>query len=60
MGDGMVDWAWIGSALKGAKFTGPVSLHFEYEIAASSPRERTSRTLEAAVKDLAVARRVVG
>jgi sugar phosphate isomerase/epimerase len=60
MGDGMVDWAWIGSALKGAKFTGPISLHFEYEIAASSPRERTTRTLEAAVKDLAVARRLVG
>jgi sugar phosphate isomerase/epimerase len=57
LGDGMVDWAWMGTVLKGASFSGPVSLHFEYEIAGSTPQERTRRTLDAAVKDLSFARK---
>ena len=59
MGEGMVDWVWVGSALKQAKFSGPISLHFEYEIPGSTQGERTRRTLEAAVKDLAFSRRVL-
>ena len=57
MGEGMVDWAWMGRVLK-ASFNGPISLHFEYEIPGSPGQERTRRTLEAAVKDLAFARKV--
>jgi sugar phosphate isomerase/epimerase len=55
LGEGMVDWAWIGSALRGARFSGPVSLHLEYEIAGATPEERTRRTIDAARRDLAVA-----
>ena len=58
MGEGAVDWAWVGKALKAAAFTGPVSLHFEYPIPGDTPQERTKRTLEAAMKDLAFSRRV--
>jgi sugar phosphate isomerase/epimerase len=57
LGEGMVDWAWMGSTLAGARFAGPVSLHFEYDIPGSTPAERTRRTLDAARRDLAVARR---
>jgi sugar phosphate isomerase/epimerase len=57
MGEGMVDWAWMGRALK-ASFNGPISLHFEYELPGGTPPERTRGTLEAAVKDLAFARKV--
>jgi len=57
MGDGMVDWAWVSKAIKAAGFTGPISLHFEYDIPGSTPQERTRRTLEAAVKDLAFSRK---
>jgi L-ribulose-5-phosphate 3-epimerase len=58
MGEGMVDWAWLAATLKG-KFAGPISLHLEYEIPGSTPQERTKRTLEFAVKDLAFARRAL-
>ena len=57
MGDGMVDWPWIGKALREANFIGPISIHFEYEIPSSTPQERTHRTLEAATRDLTYARR---
>lgn len=60
MGEGMVDWAWFASALKGASFIGPISLHFEYEIPGATAPERTRHTLAAAVKDLAFARKVLG
>ncbi|HEY3042464.1 MAG TPA: sugar phosphate isomerase/epimerase family protein [Vicinamibacterales bacterium] len=57
MGEGMVDWAWIGKMLRDANFNGPISIHFEYEIPGSTPQERTHRTLEAAKRDLAFTRR---
>jgi sugar phosphate isomerase/epimerase len=60
MGEGMVDWAWFGTALKSATFAGPISLHFEYEIPGATPEERVKRTLAAALKDLAVSRKVLG
>jgi sugar phosphate isomerase/epimerase len=59
LGEGQVDWGWVGSALRDAHFTGPVSLHFEYDIPGDTPQVRTSRTLDAARKDLAFARRVL-
>jgi sugar phosphate isomerase/epimerase len=59
LGEGVVDWAWIGSALRDAHFAGPISIHLEYDVPASTPKERTARTLEAARRDLAFARRLL-
>jgi len=52
LGEGQVDWAWFGSALRDARFTGPISIHLEYAIPAG-----TRHTLDAAKQDLAFARR---
>jgi sugar phosphate isomerase/epimerase len=52
LGEGLVDWAWVGNALNEAKFSGPISIHLEYELPAG-----TSHTLQAASRDLAFARR---
>jgi sugar phosphate isomerase/epimerase len=57
LGEGIVDWAWFAATLRGTDFSGPISLHLEYEIPGSTPEERTRRTLEAAKRDLAVAKR---
>jgi sugar phosphate isomerase/epimerase len=57
LGEGLVDWRWIGSALGEAHFNGPISLHLEYDIPGATPQERTRRTLDAARRDLAVARK---
>jgi sugar phosphate isomerase/epimerase len=57
MGEGAVDWAWISRVVNEARFAGPISLHFEYEIPGATAAERTSRTLAAAVKDLGYARK---
>jgi L-ribulose-5-phosphate 3-epimerase len=57
LGEGMVDWSAVASALSAAKFTGPISLHLEYDIPGATPQERTKRTLDAAIKDLGYARR---
>jgi hypothetical protein len=46
--------------LADARFAGPISLHLEYPIPGATPEERTKRTLEAAIRDLAAARRVFG
>jgi sugar phosphate isomerase/epimerase len=59
LGEGLVDWQWFGAWLRADPFSGPISLHLEYDIPASSPQEQTRKTLEAAVRDLAFARRVV-
>jgi sugar phosphate isomerase/epimerase len=60
LGEGMVDWVWVGSALRDASFGGPISIHLEYDIPAGTAQERTARTLEAASRDLAFARRFLG
>ena len=57
MGEGMVDWPWVGTALAEARFGGPISLHLEYDIPGATAEERTRRTLAAAVKDLEFAKR---
>lgn len=57
LGEGLVDWAWVGSALRDAHFSGPISIHLEYDIPAGTTQERTARTLEAAGRDLGFARR---
>ena len=56
LGQGMVDWGWMGAALRTARFRGPISVHLEYEIPGSTADDRTRRTLEAGVRDLAFAR----
>ena len=56
LGQGMVDWRWFASVMEGTAFSGPISLHFEYEIPGATAQERTKATLEAAVKDLRFAR----
>jgi L-ribulose-5-phosphate 3-epimerase len=58
MGEGAVDWAWAGKTITAAGFRGPISLHFEYEIPGATAQERTRRTLDAAIKDLAFSRRI--
>jgi L-ribulose-5-phosphate 3-epimerase UlaE len=60
MGKGAVDWAWVSKTIHEAKFQGPISLHFEYEIPGSTPQEQTKNTLAAAVEDLAFARKFFG
>ena len=57
LGDGLVDWSWVATTLRTANFSGPISLHLEYDIPGATPQERVSRTLEAARRDLAVARK---
>ena len=57
MGEGAVDWAWVARTVGESRFAGPISLHFEYDIPGATAQERTTRTLAAAVKDLAYARR---
>ena len=59
LGDGMVDWKWFATTLRAARFAGPISLHLEYDIPGSTADERTRRTLEAAKRDLAFARRML-
>jgi L-ribulose-5-phosphate 3-epimerase len=57
IGEGQVDWAWIGKALRAASFAGPISVHLEYEIPGATAAERTRSTLELARKDLAFVRK---
>jgi sugar phosphate isomerase/epimerase len=57
LGEGLVDWAWVGSLLRDARFSGPISIHIEYEVPSATPADRTAGTLEAARRDLAYARR---
>ena len=52
LGEGQVDWTFVGKVLTDARFAGPISVHLEYEIPAG-----TKNTLEAARRDLAYARR---
>ena len=57
MGEGAVDWASMARIVGEARFAGPISLHLEYDIPGSTAAERTSKTVAAAVKDLAYAKR---
>ena len=57
MGEGAVDWTSMAKIVSDARFAGPISLHLEYDIPGSTATERTTRTLAAAVKDLAYAKK---
>lgn len=51
IGEGMVDWKTFGAELRSARFSGPMSLHVEYEPGGRTPVEKRERMLEAMVKD---------
>ena len=59
LGEGMVDWAWFADALARTPFSGPISLHLEYDLAGATAAERQSRTMAAAGRDSAFLRRVL-
>lgn len=54
LGEGLVDWPFVASALRTARFAGPISVHLEYDIPAG-----TQHTLAAARRDLAFARKLL-
>jgi len=51
MGEGMVDWPKVFSSLKAASFTGPLTLHVEYD---------TKDELASTAKDLAYVKKIYG
>jgi L-ribulose-5-phosphate 3-epimerase len=60
LGKGLVEWAWVGSTLRGSGFSGPISIHIEYEVAGSTPANHAALILGAARQDLDFARRFLG
>jgi len=56
IGEGMVDWPWFASVMVAAKFAGPISQHFEYEIPGASKAEVAKNTIAAGKRDLAFIR----
>jgi sugar phosphate isomerase/epimerase len=53
LGEGMVDWKQFFAALAKSGFSGPVSLHMEYEVGGATATAREEKTLAAAARDLA-------
>lgn len=51
LGDGMVDWPAFFSEIARTTFSGPISIHLEYETGGRTPVEKTERALEAFVRD---------
>jgi sugar phosphate isomerase/epimerase len=51
IGEGMVDWKTYRAELRSARFSGPISLHVEYDPGGSTPVEKRDRMLEAMVRD---------
>jgi sugar phosphate isomerase/epimerase len=51
IGDGMVDWKAFGDELRKARFSGPMSLHVEYDPGGRTAVEKTERMIAAAVRD---------
>ena len=51
VGEGMVDWKTFAQELRRARFSGPLSLHVEYEPGGRTPVEKREKMLEAAVRD---------
>jgi L-ribulose-5-phosphate 3-epimerase len=60
LGEGLVDWTWVGALLRDARFDGPISIHIEYDVPGGTGQEHTARTLDAARHDLSFARRFLG
>lgn len=53
IGEGMVDWKTFAAEIRKAGFTGPISLHVEYEPGGRTPAEKTEKMREAAARDRA-------
>jgi sugar phosphate isomerase/epimerase len=51
IGEGMVDWKTFAVEMRKARFSGPISLHIEYEPGGRTPVEKREKMLEAAVRD---------
>jgi sugar phosphate isomerase/epimerase len=54
VGQGMVDWRAVGGALCSSGFSGPVSVHIEYDVTGATAAERERQVLAAAARDLGV------
>jgi L-ribulose-5-phosphate 3-epimerase len=54
VGEGMVDWRAICDAVCTANFTGPISVHIEYDVPGTTTAEREEHVLAAAARDLGV------
>jgi L-ribulose-5-phosphate 3-epimerase len=52
LGEGMVNWNYFFKALAAANFSGPISVHLEYEIPGKTTAEKEDNTLVAAERDL--------
>ena len=52
IGEGMVNWTEYASQLARLRFTGPVSVHVEYDITGPTPAARLEKALDAARRDL--------
>jgi sugar phosphate isomerase/epimerase len=53
MGEGMVKWKDVFQAFARARFVGPISMHFEYDVGGATPEAEQANMLTAAAKDLA-------
>jgi sugar phosphate isomerase/epimerase len=53
VGQGMVDWRAVCDAVCASGFSGPVSVHIEYDVPGTTTAEREERVLAAAARDLA-------
>ena len=53
LGEGMVDWKTFAAEIRAAGYSGPISLHLEYEMGGRTPVEKREAVLEAAVRDRA-------
>ncbi len=53
LGAGMVDWKHFFATLARGGFSGPISLHIEYDIAGKTASEQEANMLAAAARDLA-------
>jgi sugar phosphate isomerase/epimerase len=60
LGQGAVNFSRFIPLLKSTAFTGPISLHIEYDPGGKTKTERYDRAMEAAQKDLAFLRRQLG
>lgn len=52
LGEGMVNWDAAIPLLKSATFSGPISMHIEYDPGGKTKTERYDRALESAARDL--------
>jgi L-ribulose-5-phosphate 3-epimerase len=57
IGEGMVDWPWFATTIAHAKYAGPISVHFEYDIPGANAEDKQRNTIIAGKRDLAFIRK---